>query len=137
MNSPLTAVGFAALVALGSVVLSPTTATSPPRATVQVTAHCPNGGTEAFVTPGRVRVAVGDNLVWRTTGQTVADSIEISLKDGNTPWPFAGTMPVGQSAAGTGAASTRGTFQYAVRLVCRIPGGGTRVVVIDPDIIIE
>lgn len=137
MNSPLTAVGFAALVALGSVVLSSNSATSPPRARAQVTAHCPNGGTDAFVTPVRVRIAVGDSLVWRTTGQTVADSIEISLKDRNTQWPFAGTIPAGQSVASTGAASTRGTFQYAVRLVCRIPGGGTQVVVIDPDIIID
>jgi hypothetical protein len=70
-------------------------------------------------------------------GEVVSDSVVITLKDPQQVWPFAGARPSGGSdGANTGAAITRGTYGYNVRLLCRMPGG-TRSVVIDPDVIVD
>lgn len=102
----------------------------------QVTVHCPNGNTAAFVTPPKITIAVGDSIIWRVTGQAT-DTLAITLKDAKQAWPFTGAMPAGASDASTGAARTRGTYGYNVIISCRLPGGGSQRVVIDPDIIIE
>jgi hypothetical protein len=103
----------------------------------QVMVHCPNGNQAAFVTPVNDTIAVGDSVVWRTTGQATSDSLVISLKDSDQAWPFAGTAPSGTTSAQTGKSQTTGTYGYNVHLVCRVRGGGTQSVTIDPDIIIE
>jgi plastocyanin len=103
----------------------------------RVMVHCPNGNQGAFVTPQQVTIAVGDSVVWRMTGQVMSDTLVISLKDSEQAWPFSGAMPKGQSSASTGAARVRGTYGYNVTLQCRLPGGGSEPVVIDPDIIID
>jgi hypothetical protein len=100
-------------------------------------AHCPNGHQAAFVTPVNDTIAVGDSVVWRTTGQVTSDSLVISLKNSDQAWPFAGSAPSGTTSAQTGKSQTKGTYGYNVHLVCRVPGGGTQSVTIDPDIIIE
>lgn len=135
MKSVLAVTALAAVVVIGSAA-SPS-ATRPIRATSQVVVHCPNGGTAAFVTPQQVRVAVGDSVEWRMTGPVLSDSLVISLKDSTKAWPFTGGIPAGQTSARTGRAATTGTYAYAVSLRCREAAGGTRAVVIDPDIIIE
>jgi hypothetical protein len=66
-----------------------------------------------------------------------SDTLVISLKDGSQTWPFSGAVPHGTSSAHTGSARTPGTYGYSVDLLCRLPGGGTQAVTIDPDIIIE
>jgi len=99
--------------------------------------HCPNGNQAAFVTPVNDTIAVGDSIVWRMTGQVSATSLVISLKDSSETWPFAGSAPSGTTSAQTGKSRTTGTYGYNVHLVCRVPGGGTQSVTIDPDIIIE
>lgn len=103
----------------------------------QVMVHCPNGNQAAFVTPVNDTIAVGDSIVWRMTGQVTSNSLVISLKDSAQAWPFAGSVPSGTTSAQTDNAQTKGTFGYNVHLVCRVPGGGTQSVTIDPDIIIE
>lgn len=103
----------------------------------QVLVHCPNGSQPAFVTPVKDTIAVGDSIVWRMTGQVTSDSLVISLKDSSQTWPFAGPVPRGTTSAQTGNAQTKGTYGYNVHLTCRVPGGGTQPVTIDPDIIIE
>ena len=103
----------------------------------QVMVHCPNGNNAAFVTPPKITIAVGDSIEWRMTGQVVADSLSISLKNPDQAWPFAGPVPEGTTSASTGNAVTKGSYGYNVHLVCRVPGGGTHPVTIDPDIIIE
>lgn len=99
--------------------------------------HCQNGNQAAFVTPVNDTIAVGDSIVWRMTGQVTATSVVISLKDSSQTWPFAGSVPQGTTSAQSGSAQTKGTFGYNVQLTCRVPGGGTQPVTIDPDIIIE
>lgn len=112
--------------------------TSPPAAKKsQIMVHCPNGNQDAFVTPVHDTIAVGDSVVWRMTGQVTSDSLVITLKDADQTWPFSGAMPKGATSAQTGAARTKGTYGYNVHLQCRVPGGGTQPVTIDPDIIIE
>jgi plastocyanin len=106
-------------------------------ATAQVLVHCPNGNQGAFVTPQQVTIAVGDSIVWRMTGQVTSDTLVISLKDDRQAWPFGGAMPKGKTSAQTGDARVKGTYGYNVHLECRLPGGGTEPVVIDPDIIID
>jgi plastocyanin len=110
-----------------------------PRApkTAKVMVHCPNGNNAAFVTPPKVTIAVGDSIEWRMTGQVTSDSLIISLKSPNQAWPFAGPVSKGTTSAQTGNARARGTYGYNVHLTCRVPGGGTQPVTIDPDIIIE
>ena len=103
----------------------------------QVMVHCPNGNQAAFVTPPRITIAVGDSIEWRMTGQVTSDSLVITLKNPQQGWPFAGAVPRGTTSAQTGNAHTKGTYGYNVHLSCRVPGGGSRPVVIDPDIIIE
>ena len=89
------------------------------------------------MTPPQVHVAVGESVQWRMAGEVVSDSVVITLKDPQQVWPFAGARPSGgPDSANTGAALTRGTYGYNVRLLCRMPGG-TRSVVIDPDVIID
>jgi len=105
--------------------------------TAQVMVHCPNGNQPAFVTPPQVTIAVGDTIQWRMTGQVSSDTLVITLKNPEQAWPFTGAMPKGKSSAHTGAARAKGTYGYNVQLECRVPGGGTQAVTIDPDIIIE
>ncbi len=105
--------------------------------TAAVSVHCSNGKDSAFVTPARVRIALGDTVTWRMAGNVASDSIIISLKNTQQAWPFAGSAPRGGAVARASAARTKGTFSYNVDLRCRVPGGGTRAVRIDPDIIIE
>lgn len=106
-------------------------------ATTQVMVHCPSGGHEAFVTPPQVEIALGDSVEWRMTGEAEAESMAISLKDAAQSWPFTGTLPSGKDAARSGSATAKGTFPYSVHLSCKLPGGGTQAVDIDPDIIIK
>lgn len=105
--------------------------------TSRVMVQCPNGSQPAFVTPVKVTIAVGDSIAWRMTGQVTSNSLVISLKDTSQAWPFAGPVPRGTTSAQTGNARTKGTYGYNVHLTCRVPGGGTQPVTIDPDIIIE
>ena len=115
--------------------------------TATVTVHCANGADSAFVTPARVRIAVGDSVEWEMAGNVASDSIVITLKDSKRTWPFAGRAPRGRGRADAQAgvrsdvranrAHTRGTFAYNVDLLCHVPGGGARPIRIDPDIIIE
>ena len=105
--------------------------------TAQVMVHCPAGNREAFVTPPRVTVSVGDDIEWRVTGQVASDSIVISLKDGDQQWPFTGRPSRGGTSARARNAQTPGTYGYNVTLQCRIPGQGVQEVVIDPDIIVN
>lgn len=105
--------------------------------TAQVMVHCPAGNRDAFVTPPRVSVSVGDDIEWRMTGQVASDSIVISLKDGSQSWPFSGRPSRGGTSARARSAQTPGTYPYNVTLQCRIPGEGVREVVIDPDIIVN
>ena len=103
----------------------------------QVMVHCPTGNNAAFVTPPKITISVGDSIEWRMTGQVVSDSLVISLKNPEQVWPFTGPVPAGTTSASTGDAVTKGSYGYNVHLVCRVPGGGTQPVTIDPDIIIE
>lgn len=102
----------------------------------RVTVHCSNGQNEAFVTPKKVEIALGDSVVWRMAGNVASDSIIITLKDAEQVWPFAGDPPRGGASAIASTARRVGTYGYNVTLYCRVPGGGTRMEIIDPDIII-
>lgn len=104
--------------------------------TPRVMVHCSNGQNPAFVTPPQVRIAVGDSVEWQMAGNVASDSLQITLKNGDQDWPFDGTPPRGGSSARANTARTQGTYPYNVRLLCRVPGGGTREEIIDPDIII-
>jgi len=131
-----------ALVLVGSAALLAATAAvrfgmKPAAAPSRVMVHCPAGTQGAFVTPPQVKVAVGDTVQWRMAGAVVSDSVVITLKDPQQAWPFTGARPSGgPDGANTGAARTRGTYGYNVRLLCRMPGG-TQSVLIDPDVIID
>lgn len=124
------------VVAFAVIVAALPSTTVQPAGTARVQVHCPAGPNGAFVTPVQVRVALGDSVEWRTTGNVVADSIEISPKDSTQAWPFDGAPSKGGASARANRARTRGTYSYNVRMLCRVPGGGTTPVVIDPDIII-
>ncbi|MFN8668025.1 MAG: hypothetical protein U0164_12680 [Gemmatimonadaceae bacterium] len=127
----------ASLVAATAATTALTAAGTHQARTAQVMVHCPAGNREAFVTPPRVTVSVGDDVEWRMTGQVASDSIVISLKDDAQQWPFAGNPSRGGTSARARGARTRGTYGYNVTLQCRIPGEGVREVVIDPDIIVN
>jgi plastocyanin len=137
MNRTATLVGGTLLVGLGALGFSSPSATTV-RDTKTVKVHCRNGDNDAFVTPARIRISVGDRLAWTTDGTVVADSIEISLKHPDQQaWPFEGNPPEGGSTVSTRQATTPGTYQYNVTISCRVPGGGHVTETIDPDIIIE
>lgn len=102
----------------------------------QVQVHCSEGTSPAFVTPVRVEISVGDSVEWRMAGNVASDSLQITLKNDDQDWPFAGTPPRGGTSANANDARTPGTYAYNVRLLCRVAGGGTREEIIDPDIII-
>ena len=135
MKRVLAVTGYATVLAVGIAALPYVSHRVP--STSQVLVHCPNGNQPAFVTPAQVTIAVGDSIVWRMTGQVASDTLVISLKDGQQAWPFSGAVPHGKSSARTGSARVPGTYGYNVDLECRLPGGGTQSVTIDPDIIIE
>ena len=135
MRRVLAVAGAATLLAAGIAAIPFTSLRAPKTAKVMV--HCPNGNNDAFVTPQKITIAVGDSIEWRITGQVVSESLVISLKNPEQAWPFAGPMPEGTTSARSGNARTKGTYGYNVYLACRIPGGGTQPVTIDPDIIIE
>ena len=135
MKSVFVFAGIAALTSIGAAAAP--FSTHPAPGTARVMVHCPSGGKDAFVTPQQVKIALGDSLEWRMTGTVIAESLAIALKDDSQAWPFSGSTPRGSNSARTGSAATAGTYAYAVHLTCRLPGGGTEDVVIDPDIIIE
>lgn len=135
MKRTATVAGFVGLLAVGIAAVPHSPLRAP--TTAQVMVHCPTGNQGAFVTPQPVTVAVGDSVVWQMTGQVTSDTLVISLKDEKQAWPFGGTMPKGKTSARTGDARAKGTYGYNVLLQCRLPGGGSEQVVIDPDIIID
>ena len=137
MNRVHAAGGIAVLAAAITAALPFDARPSTPMAPSRVMVHCPNGNTGAFVTPASITIAVGDTVEWRMTGEVVSDSIIISLKNPEQQWPFTGAPARGGNVARSGSAQARGTYGYNVSLICRLPGGGTQPVVIDPDIIIE
>ena len=103
----------------------------------QVMVHCPNPANPGgWVTPVKDTIALGDSVQWRTTG-AVTDTLVITLKNARQGWPFTGGAKAGSSAVQTGPSATKGTYGYNVHFTCRLPGGGSRPVDIDPDIIIE
>ena len=89
------------------------------------------------LTPQPIKIALGDTIDWRMTGQVTSDTLVISLKNEEQAWPFDGPMPAGRSSARTGEARVKGTYGYNVHLLCKLPQGGSEPVVIDPDIIID
>ncbi len=135
MRPVLAIAGATAILGLGAFAVPGST--TPPPKTARVMVHCPNGNRAGFVTPPSLHVSVGDSVEWRMTGQVTANSLEISLKDTAQAWPFAGELPRGNSSATAPDAESKGTYGYNVTLECRVAGGGTEHVVIDPDIIIE
>lgn len=135
MKRTVTVAGFVGLLAAGIAAVPHSPLRPPTNAPVMV--HCPNGTKAAFVSPESVTVAAGDSIVWRMSGQVTSDTLVISLKDEKQAWPFGGAMPKGKTSAQTGDARIKGTYGYNVLLQCRLPGGGSEQVVIDPDIIID
>ncbi|MDP1889739.1 MAG: hypothetical protein Q8K55_02505 [Gemmatimonadaceae bacterium] len=127
--------GFVTLLAAGIAAVPFSPVRAPGSAKVMV--HCPNGGQPGKVTPPRIKIAVGDSIEWRMTGQVTSDTLVITLKNPEQAWPFGGAMPHGRTSAQTGDARVKGTYGYNVHLQCRRPGGGSEPVVIDPDIIID
>lgn len=115
---------------------APLTATARRADTAKVKVHCRSGGNDAFVTPARIRIKLGDVIEWRSAGNVVADSISISLKNPDQRWPFEGDVPEGGSTVESGPAASKGTFGYNVTLMCRAGGRLSRQV-IDPEIIID
>lgn len=134
MRRPLVLLGLFALV--GTVAASRSTPPAARGKTERVTVHCSNGQNEAFVTPQQVEISLGDSVVWRMAGNVASDSVIITLKDTTQVWPFVGQPPRGGASARANAARRVGTYGYNVTLYCRVPGGGTRMEIIDPDIII-
>ncbi len=137
MNTAHAVGGIAVLAAVISAALPFHAQPRAPLASSRVMVHCPTGNTGAFVTPASITIAVGDTVEWRMTGEVASDSIVISLKNPQQQWPFTGAPARGGNVARSGSAQARGTYGYNVSLLCRVPGGGTQPVVIDPDIIIE
>ncbi len=135
MKRILAIAGSVTLLAAGVAAVPFSSSNSPKKAKVMV--HCPNGNQPGRVTPPKVTIAVGDSVEWRMTGQVTSDTLVISLKDSTQAWPFGGAMPAGSASAETGEARVKGTYGYNVHLECRLPGGGTQPVLIDPDIIID
>ena len=129
-----------ALAAVGAAatVTTATTAPQPERARVaRVQVHCPQGNREAFVTPARLRIGVGDTVEWNMAGPTPSDSIIITPKSDDQVWPFDGEPARGGARARGNRAQRRGTYSYNVDMLCRVRGGEPQRVVIDPDIIID
>ena len=135
MRYVLAIAGVGAMIGLGAFAVP--RAPAPPPKTARVMVHCPAGNQAGFVTPASLHVSVGDSVEWRMTGQVTSNSLVISLKDTAQTWPFAGTPPSGDTTATAPDAERKGTYGYNVTLECRVAGGGTQHVVIDPDIIIE
>lgn len=102
---------------------------------VSVKVHCRSGNTPGFVTPNKVTINLGDTIEWTVAGNVAIESLEITLKDPEQAWPFAGARTKGGNRGVTGAARSRGTYGYNVNLTCRVRGEAVREV-IDPDIII-
>ena len=108
-----------------------------PAKPAQVMVHCPSGSHAAYVTPKSLTIHLGESVAWMMTGQVTSDSLIIALKNPKQAWPFAGTPPRGGHSAQADSAHTKGTYMYSVSLRCRMPGGHTQPVTIDPAIIIE
>jgi hypothetical protein len=97
---------------------------------------CPAGSNPARVQPAIDSISRGDSIRWHMTGPVLSDSVNITLKNAQQRWPFAGTAPHGDSVATTAQAVDSGAYQYRVALWCRVPGGTAQPDTIDPDIII-
>ena len=90
------------------------------------------------VQPWEVRLQVGDSLQWNLIEPILSDTIEISLKETERRWPFANPdRPRGRQLARAHGARDRGRFAYNVTLRCPGPDGQPRLVVIDPEFIID
>lgn len=135
------AVGFASLAALGAQRRAdPSVAQQRPPRTVTVAVMCPapGGNQRDAVQPWEARLLVGDSLEWSLAEPILSDTIDISLKEPQQPWPFANPeRPRGGRVARGHRARDRGRFAYNITLRCPDPDGQPRLVVIDPEFIID
>jgi hypothetical protein len=105
---------------------------------VNVTCPRPGGNQRDAVQPWEVRLQLGDSLEWNLMEPILSDTIDISLKETGRRWPFANPdRPRGRRIARAHRARDRGRFAYNITLRCPGPGGQPRLVVIDPEFIID
>jgi hypothetical protein len=139
MRWPVTlAAGFVSLTALGAHTQGDPPQQAPRTVAVNVTCPRPGGNQQDAVQPWEVRLQVGDSLQWNLIEPILSDTIEISLKETERRWPFANPdRPRGRQIARAHGARDRGRFAYNVTLRCPGPDGQPRLVVIDPEFIID
>ncbi|HEX2722862.1 MAG TPA: hypothetical protein VHM24_08090, partial [Gemmatimonadaceae bacterium] len=80
-------------------------------------------------------------VIWKLTNSSNATDIDIKAKTDTSPWPFADRPPYsGQPKEKESKGAIVGTkdqlYAYTIVATCPAGGGGTRKVVIDPDMII-
>ena len=120
-------------VATASMVAEPVRAARQPSTEV-ITVRC-RGANGPVIDKESVTIALGDDVLWRSSGSSIADSLEVSPKEEGARWPFAGGPSKGGSSARARGARMRTTYQYNLSVMCRV-GNGTEWFTIDPDIII-
>ncbi len=96
---------------------------------------------ERAVNPWEVRLAQGDEIDWVLDERSDVQEFEIEKKRALGRWPFDGDRPrgrKGEPARGRNMKEgARGKYSYDIVAQCPTPDGGSRRVVIDPDIIID
>lgn len=110
-------------------------------ATVTVTVLFTCTGQRA-VDPWEVRLAQGDEIDWVLDPRSDVETFEIRKKRALQRWPFDSDHPArgrqGEPARARAMKnSARGRYAYDIIAECPTGTGGTRRVVIDPDIIID
>ncbi len=99
-----------------------------------ITVRC-RGQNGPVIDKPSVTIGLGDDVLWRSSGSTIADSLEVTPKEEGARWPFAGGPSKGGASARARGARFRSTYQYNLQVMCRV-GNGAEWFTIDPDIII-
>lgn len=141
MRRPIiTAVGLTSLAALGAYAPAGRPGRqqqAPHTVTVNVKCPAPGGNQRDAVVPWERELNVGDTLVWNLVEPVLSDTIQITLKQANRRWPFAGAArAAGRRSARAQGARDPGRYSYNVLLRCPAQGGPA-LITIDPDFIIN
>ncbi len=129
----LTAAVMAGVAAL-AVAPAPARAARQPSTEV-ITVRC-RGSNGPVIDKESVTIALGDDVLWRSSGSSIADSLEISPKNDNARWPFSGNPSRGGASARARGANRKTTYSYNIAVMCRV-GNDAQWFTIDPDIIID
>lgn len=108
-------------------------------AVVDVDVRCRGNAEPTWdVEPDTVTIRLGQGVAWRLNANGHGNTVEVTPKADQRPWPFANGRHTGnrQNPARSGASRATGRWGYNITVVCQEGNNDPRTVVIDPDVII-